>query len=170
VNRRVLVLGGARSGKSRHAEGLADVRSGRRLYVATAEPGDSEMQIRIDEHRARRGKSWLTLEEPVYLSELLRKECRPDRFVLVDCITLWISNLMHQGMEVQPAIAELCTLIPRLEGQVLFVSNEVGQGIVPDNELARRFRDEAGFANQQIAEACDEVIFLIAGLPHRLKG
>lgn len=128
------------------------------------------MRIRIARHRKRRGTGWRTVEEPVRLVHVLERECAADRFVLVDCLTLWITNLMLRGEQVQPAIAQLCELVPRLDGTLVLVSNEVGSGIVPDNELARRFRDEAGSANQQVAAACDEVVLMVAGLPLKLKG
>jgi adenosylcobinamide kinase/adenosylcobinamide-phosphate guanylyltransferase len=170
VSRHYLVLGGARSGKSRHAEDLSRHHHGEKIYIATAEAGDEEMQVRIKHHRKRRGAVWRTLEEPVRLLEALQRECAADRFVLVDCLTLWISNLMLRGAEVRPEIDQAAGLIPKLEGTLVIVSNEVGLGIVPDNELARRYRDEAGFANQQFAAACDEVVFMVAGLPSKLKG
>jgi adenosylcobinamide kinase/adenosylcobinamide-phosphate guanylyltransferase len=170
MSRRCLVLGGARSGKSRHAEALARTHQGERIYIATAQALDGEMRTRIADHRERRGMGWRTIEEPVHLVQVLGRECAADRFVLVDCLTLWISNLMHQGGKVQPAIEQLCALVPALPGTLVVVSNEVGLGIVPDNELARRYRDEAGLANQHLAAVCEEVVFMIAGLPVRLKG
>jgi adenosylcobinamide kinase/adenosylcobinamide-phosphate guanylyltransferase len=170
MSRRYLVLGGARSGKSRHAESLAQSHRGEKLYVATGEAGDEEMHARIKEHRRRRGAEWRLLEEPVRLLEALERECALDRFVLVDCLTLWISNLLLKGVDVRQEIDRAARLVPRLDGIVVFVSNEVGMGIVPDNELARRYRDEAGYANQQFAAACDEVLFMVAGLASKLKG
>lgn len=170
MSRHILVLGGARSGKSAFAEQRATAHEQDRLYIATAEARDDEMRIRVAEHRKRRGDSWRTIEEPIRLPQILRGQCAANRFVLVDCITLWISNLMLSSEDVGSALAELCELVPRLEGSVAFVSNEVGQGIVPANDLARRFRDEAGFANQKIAAACEEVYLLVAGLPLKIKG
>jgi adenosylcobinamide kinase/adenosylcobinamide-phosphate guanylyltransferase len=170
MTRHCLVLGGARSGKSRHAEDLAGSHRGERIYVATAEAGDEEMRVRIARHRERRGIGWRTIEEPVRLADVLKRECAASCFVLVDCLTLWISNLMLQAEKVQPAIGQLCELVPRLEGTLVVVSNEVGLGVVPDNELARRYRDEVGFANQQLAAVCDQVVFMVAGLPLKLKG
>jgi adenosylcobinamide kinase/adenosylcobinamide-phosphate guanylyltransferase len=170
MTRHYLVLGGARSGKSRHAEGLARNHRGERIYVATAEAGDEEMRARIARHRERRGIEWRTIEEPVLLAEVLERECKTGSFVLVDCLTLWISNLMHEGEKLGAAIGHLCELVPRLQGTLVVVSNEVGLGIVPDNDLARHYRDEAGFANQQLAAVSDEVVFVCAGLPLKLKG
>ncbi|HEY7765103.1 MAG TPA: bifunctional adenosylcobinamide kinase/adenosylcobinamide-phosphate guanylyltransferase [Aestuariivirgaceae bacterium] len=165
-----LVIGGARSGKSAYAERLAQSHPGELVYVATGEPGDEEMRSRIAHHRQRRGGKWRTIEEPIALAHVLRKECRAGRFVLVDCMTLWISNLLLADKPIPDAVEELCKLLPQLDGALVLVSNEVGLGIVPDNALARRFRDEAGFANQQIAAACSHVVFIVAGLPLRLKG
>ena len=162
-----LVLGGARSGKSRYAEGLASGLAGRKIYIATAEPADEEMTVRIAAHRARRGPEWSTLEVPLALVEALRET--GEAFVLVDCLTLWISNLMLGGREIAPEVGRLIAALRAHRGTVAVVSNEVGLGIVPDNPLARRFRDEAGLVNQRLAEACDEVVLLAAGLPLRLK-
>jgi adenosylcobinamide kinase / adenosylcobinamide-phosphate guanylyltransferase len=164
---RVLVLGGARSGKSRYAEGLAEGVPGERLYIATAEAGDEEMAARIAAHRQRRANRWTTLEAPIALAEALQGTAAP--FVLIDCITLWISNLLLADIDVAPRVEALAEALRARPGTVAVVSNEVGLGIVPDNALARRFRDEAGLANQRLAQACDEVVLLTAGLPLRLK-
>lgn len=164
--RSVLVLGGARSGKSRYAEALAD--QGRKVYVATAEPGDAEMAERIACHQARRGTGWTTVEAPLDIVAVLENEA--ETFVLVDCITLWLSNLLGAGREVAPEVEGLAAVLPRRHGTTVLVSNEVGLGIVPDNELARRFRDEAGLAHQRLAQACDEVVLMVVGLPMKLKG
>jgi adenosylcobinamide kinase / adenosylcobinamide-phosphate guanylyltransferase len=170
MSRRILVLGGARSGKSRHAEELVLRHKGECIYIATAEPGDEEMQRRIADHRRQRGTQWRTVEEPIELPSALQRTCGESKLVLVDCITLWLSNLMLQEMDVRGEIDRFCAMLPRLEGTVILVSNEVGFGIVPENALARRFRDEAGFANQRIAAACDEVVVMFAGLALKLKG
>jgi adenosylcobinamide kinase / adenosylcobinamide-phosphate guanylyltransferase len=165
-----LVLGGARSGKSAYAEGLARSHPGDCIYIATAESGDAEMHARIALHRARRGSRWRTVEEPLKLLPSLSRESKAGRFILVDCVTLWISNLLLVDLPVQAAVDELCHELPALEARIVFVSNEVGLGIVPDNALARRYRDEAGLANQKLAASCTEVVFMAAGLPLRLKG
>ena len=162
-----LVLGGARSGKSRYAEGLAAKRRGRKTYIATAEAIDSEMHKRIAKHRQQRGKGWETREAPLDLVEALAA-CKAN-FVLIDCITVWIGNLMHHGRDVRAEVERLCETLTRTKTRVVVVSNEVGLGIVPENALARAFRDEQGFANQRIAEVADEVIFVAAGLPLLLK-
>jgi len=165
--RSILVLGGARSGKSRFAEGLAAGFAGDKIYIATAEPGDAEMAARIAAHRARRGPDWSTVEAPLALVEALERA--GSAFVLIDCLTLWISNLLLADLDVAPRIERLAEALDASPGIVVMVSNEVGLGIVPDNALARRFRDEAGFAHQRLAQACDEVLFMTAGLPTRLK-
>ena len=164
-----LVLGGARSGKSRHAESLAEARLGDCVYLATAEPLDGEMAARIRAHRARRGARWRTVEEPLELTGAIREAAGGDRVVLVDCLTLWLSNLL--GADRDPAVetANLVTALTGLAGPVVLVSNEVGQGVVPDNALARAFIDHAGRLHQAVAAAAQSVIFMVAGLPHQLK-
>lgn len=166
--RATLVLGGARSGKSRYAESLIEAAGGG-IYIATAEAWDSEMTTRISTHRARRGDLWQTIEAPRDLiGALTSKACR-GRAVLIDCLTLWISNLMMDKHDVEREVAMLCAAVPALDAHVVFVSNEVGQGIVPENAMARQFRDHAGNAHQQIAEVADRVVFVTAGLPMILK-
>jgi len=165
----MLVLGGARSGKSAYAERLVLESAPSALYLATGTAGDGEMAERIDQHRARRGAAWTTLEEPLDLCGVLAGQDRLERPVLVDCLTLWLSNLMHAGADIGAETDRLTALLPRLAGPVVFVSNEVGLGIVPDNALAREFRDHAGRLNQAVAAAVDAVIFLVAGLPLQLK-
>jgi adenosylcobinamide kinase/adenosylcobinamide-phosphate guanylyltransferase len=164
-----LVLGGARSGKSRHAEALIEAASPGALYLATAEPLDDEMALRIRQHRARRGARWTTREEPLDLAAALIEGARPERPVLVDCLTLWLSNLIVAGRDVAAASAELLDALPRLAGPAVLVANEVGLGIVPDNALARGFRDHAGRLNQSVAAQAQRVVFLAAGLPLTLK-
>ena len=164
-----LVLGGARSGKSRFAEGLIEAHPGRPVYLATAQAGDAEMAERIRRHRARRGERWTTLEEPLDLPRALASVPRDNTPVLVDCLTLWLSNLMAAGRNVERETQSLIESLPDLRGPVVFVSNEVGLGIVPDNALARAFRDHAGFLHQSIAAAADRVYFVAAGLPMLLK-
>jgi adenosylcobinamide kinase/adenosylcobinamide-phosphate guanylyltransferase len=164
-----LVLGGARSGKSRHAEQLAMASGLVPVYVATAQAQDDEMARRIAAHRARRGPAWRTVEEPLDLVGTLRSECARERIVLVDCLTLWLSNLMVAGRMVEAESARLLEALRGLPGLVVLVSNEVGQGIVPDNVMARQFVDHAGFLHQGIAEQAGAVVLMTAGLPHRLK-
>jgi len=168
--RSTLVLGGARSGKSAYAEGLIRDASIHAVYLATAEAGDAEMADRIARHRAARGDGWLTIEEPLDLIGTLDRFGRANRPVLVDCLTLWLSNLMHAERDIAAETAALAAAIGELAGPVVFVSNEVGQGIVPDNALARAYRDHAGRLNQAVAAAAERVVFVAAGLPMVLKG
>ena len=164
-----LILGGARSGKSRYAEALVEGQSGACIYLATAEARDDEMAARIAAHRARRGGRWSTVEAPLDLVAALASACGPDRAVLVDCLTLWLSNLLGAGRDVPEACDRLIAALPGLAGPVVFVSNEVGQGVVPDNELARAFVDHAGRLHQDLAALAGRVIFMTAGLPADLK-
>lgn len=163
-----LVLGGARSGKSAYAERLIEAR-GQGLYLATGEAGDAEMAERIRRHRERRGAAWATLEVPLDLAPSLARHARPDRPILVDCLTLWLANLLGAGRDVETAAEELLTTLPRLAGAVVFVANEVGLGIVPPTPLGRTFRDHAGRLNQAMAAAADRVVLVVAGLPLVLK-
>lgn len=161
-----LVLGGARAGKSGYA--LALLRGG--LFVATAESGDDEMAERIAAHRAERGDSWTTVEEPLDLPDVLRHHANDSRPLLVDCLTLWLSNLMHRDRDIDHATAALLAALDERRGETVLVTNEVGLGIVPDNALGRRFRDAQGTLNRRIAARADRVVFMAAGLPLTLKG
>jgi adenosylcobinamide kinase / adenosylcobinamide-phosphate guanylyltransferase len=164
-----LVLGGARSGKSRFAENLLAAHPGGRVYLATAEAGDAEMAERIRRHRARRGAGWATLEVPIELAPGLETAALDGSAVLVDCLTLWLSNLMAAGRDVAGEADRLVATLARLRGPAVLVSNEVGLGIVPDNALAREFRDHAGLLHQAVAKTADRVYFIAAGLPLLLK-
>lgn len=164
----VLITGGARSGKSTRAEARAVSFAGPAVYIATAEARDAEMAERIDKHRERRGTHWIAREEPLELTRAL-DETDGGGARLVDCLTLWLSNLMHAGRDWSTETARLVESLKRQRSPVVLVTNEVGSGIVPDNALARRFRDAAGLMNQTIAAAADEVEFIVAGLPMRLK-
>ena len=164
-----LVLGGARSGKSRHAEAAVMASPAPWIYVATAEPFDGEMTARIAEHRARRGRAWRTIEEPLDLVGTLARECAERRAVLVDCLTLWLTNLMVRQRPIEAELDSLLELLPDLPGARVLVSNEVGQGVVPTAAMARGFVDHAGRLHQRIAELADAVVFMTAGLPQRLK-
>jgi adenosylcobinamide kinase/adenosylcobinamide-phosphate guanylyltransferase len=164
-----LVLGGARSGKSRYAEALVEGQPGACIYLATATAGDAEMAERIRRHRARRGARWRTVEAPLELAAILSREAGPGRAVLVDCLTLWLSNLMAAGRNVEQATRDLGEALPRLGGPAVLVSNEVGLGIVPDNALARAFRDHAGRLHATIATLAQSVVLTVAGLPLAVK-
>jgi adenosylcobinamide kinase / adenosylcobinamide-phosphate guanylyltransferase len=164
----ILITGGARSGKSRRAEARVRTFPGRPVYVATAEALDAEMEARIAKHRARRVNDWIEREVPLDLVQALT-ETDGGGARLVDCLTLWLSNLMHSDRDWSCEVARLADTLPRLAGPVVMVTNEVGLGIVPDNALARSFRDAAGIMNQTIAEIADEVEFVVAGLPMKLK-
>ena len=164
-----LVLGGARSGKSRHAEGLVTAGPAPWLYVATAQAFDEEMQSRIEEHRARRAQGWLTLEAPVELAALVAREGVGGASILVDCATLWLSNMLLAGREVDAEVNGLLAALAGAAARIVVVSNEVGQGIVPDNALARAFRDHQGRLNQRLAAQAGRVILTVAGLPLTLK-
>ncbi|CAO3374381.1 bifunctional adenosylcobinamide kinase/adenosylcobinamide-phosphate guanylyltransferase [Azospirillum argentinense] len=165
-----LVLGGARSGKSRYAEGLVTASPGPRVYIATAQVWDAEMADRVARHQDDRGPGWTTVEEPLDLPGALRRHAAPGTGVLVDCLTLWLSNLMMADADVPARSADLLGALAVVEGRVVLVSNEVGLGIVPDNALARRFRDHAGRLHQDIAAVAQRVAFVAAGLPLLLKG
>lgn len=165
----LLVLGGARSGKSQYAQKLAEGSGRHPTLIATAEAHDVEMAARIARHAAERGPTWAVVEEPVGLAGALRREASADRIVVVDCVTLWLSNLLLQQADLAAATRELARSVGQLAGPVIFVSNEVGGGIVPENALARSFRDAQGWLNQALAEACEAVILISAGLPLQLK-
>jgi adenosylcobinamide kinase/adenosylcobinamide-phosphate guanylyltransferase len=167
---RELILGGARSGKSalalRRAEAFERV-----VWIATAQALDAEMAERIARHRAERPAHWRTVEEPLLLAETLRRVATADSCVVVDCLTLWLTNLLlaEDIASLEREIAALLDTLPALPGEIILVANEVGLGIVPENALARRFRDEAGRLNQRVATSCERVTFVAAGLPLVLK-
>lgn len=176
----LLVLGGARSGKSAYAQRHCEALGKRLVYIATAQAGDDEMAERIARHRAERGHMWSTLEEPLDLCGAISEAAQRADAVLVDCLTLWLSNLMlanhmqanhMQGRHDLLAARKALTLqVEQTRVPLVLIANEVGMGIVPDNALARRFRDEAGWLNQEVAAAAKEVVMVVAGLPMRLKG
>jgi adenosylcobinamide kinase/adenosylcobinamide-phosphate guanylyltransferase len=165
----VLLVGGARSGKSRLAQARAETLAGELVYIATGQPFDAEMKERIVRHQADRGPRWRMVESPVDLPGAIARERSGDRVLLVDCLTLWLSNLVLGDHDVPAATARLLDVLVGRRGAVLLVSNEVGMGIVPDNALARRFRDEAGRLNQDVAQVADEVLLVAAGLALRMK-
>jgi len=164
----ILITGGARSGKSTRAELRVRTFAGTPVYIATAEALDAEMNERIARHRARRGSEWLERETPLELAAAL-VETDGHGARLVDCLTLWLSNLMHAARDWEKEALLLVETLMRQKSSVVLVTNEVGLGIVPDNALARRFRDAAGLLNQMVARAADEVELVVSGLPMRVK-
>ena len=183
---RTLVLGGARSGKSAHAEQLAQNSGKEVIYIATAQAGDGEMTTRIAHHRMQRPARWTTVEEPLRLGDAILRQARPDRLLLVDCLTLWLTNLMFSSGQAYPEVgdialpelfhserAHLLYALAEIEDtgcDLILVSNEVGMGIVPYGAISRCFTDEAGRLNQAVAAVCDKAVFVAAGLPLHLKG
>ena len=164
-----LILGGARSGKSRYAQQRAEALAGRHVFIATAEAWDAEMAERIARHRADRDTRWETVDAPRDLAAALDAASGTGAVVLVDCLTLWASNLLLADADMEEATDELRAAIARFDGGLILVANETGFGIVPDNALARRFRDAAGRINQAVAATADEVMLVVAGLPMRVK-
>jgi adenosylcobinamide kinase/adenosylcobinamide-phosphate guanylyltransferase len=170
-NGHVLVLGGARSGKTGFAERLAMRMGSKPVYLATAQALDGEMRERVRTHQAQRSGRFLTVEEPLDVPSAILTAAKNNDVILMDCVTLWITNLLENNMDVAGAIEELHGVLHDVgTARVIIVSNEVGLGIVPDNPLARSFRDLAGSAHQRLAEICDDVYFIVAGLPMTLKG
>ena len=184
---RELILGGARSGKSRLAESrvAAFEQAGLQVvYIATAEALDEEMAARLQHHQANRPAHWLTVEEPVRLARVMEEQAAPDRCLLVDCLTLWLSALLFKGeggTQLEAGLPLTCEcfwaerqalldILPKLPGEMVLVSNEIGSGVVPENRLARRFADEQGRLNQDVAALCERVTLSVAGLPLRLRG
>lgn len=171
MTRHCLVLGGARSGKTALAERLALRKGASPAYLATAQALDGEMRERVKRHRASRHEGFTTIEEPVELAQAIIRAGETHDVILVDCLTLWITNLMVQERDVAGAVGDLCmTLEAFRRASIILVSNEVGLGIVPDNAMARTFRDLAGAAHQQLAAICEDVYFVAAGLPLTMKG
>jgi adenosylcobinamide kinase/adenosylcobinamide-phosphate guanylyltransferase len=165
-----LVIGGAQSGKSRHAQALAERGTGERVFIATAQAFDAEMRDRIAAHQADRDERWRTVEAPIQLAAAIAASDGPSTVVLVDCLTLWTSNLLLAEEEVDRHLRDLEVTLAQVEGEIVLVTNEVGGGIVPDNALARRFRDMAGRINQSVAAIADRVDLVVAGLSLPLKG
>ncbi len=167
-----LILGGVRSGKSRHAAEIAKATGRAVTVIATGTAQDAEMTERIERHRAQRPKEWSVVEEPIRLASALAAAASPSRIVIVDCLTLWLTNLLCRDDPgtLQRESTQLLDILPGLPCDCLLVSNEVGFGIIPANALARRFADEAGTLHQRLAALCDRVIFMAAGLPMSIKG
>lgn len=166
----LLVLGGARSGKSRYAQTRAEAFDRDLMFIATAQGFDDEMRDRIARHRDDRGSRWRTVEEPVDLVGAIAANSNPRTVVLVDCLTLWASNLMLAEHDPEEAARSLADAIRKPSGPLIFVANEVGLGIVPDNAMARRFRDYAGIINQAVAATVSEAVMMFAGIPMVLRG
>jgi len=165
------VLGGARSGKSAYAESVANTSGCELIYIATASAGDSEMSERIKKHKERRGVNWQTIEEEIDISAIIQQqETSNQKLILVDCLTLWLSNLLHYNLDIGEETQKLLCALKKTTAEIILVSNEVGQGIIPDNVLARKFVDEAGILHQKIAAISDNVIFVTAGIPTKIKG
>jgi len=160
-----LVLGGARSGKSAYAEKIIEEMGGG-TYLATSRVWDAEMSERVKIHQDRRNHLWDTVEEPIYITDLISETSKP---MLVDCLTLWLSNLMEEECNIEAETQKLCNSLKMAKHPIILVSNEVGLGIVPDNALARKFRDHAGRLNQAVAQVANRVLFVAAGLPLVMK-
>ena len=169
-----LIIGGCRSGKSSHAMTLAErVQGNRRIYVATCVPMDEEMHKRVERHQTERGPDWRTVETPLDIGPCIEEQSALADVILLDCLTLWISNLMGAGKGQDAIVAEAKALGHHLDAAqcpVILVSNEVGAGIVPENPMARQFRDTAGLVNQIMARVCNKVIWTVAGIPVSIKG
>lgn len=164
------IIGGARSGKSRFALQKASLQSIRKMYIATAQPLDDEMRERIERHRQERSDEWMVSEEPVNVASLIKDSHNKYDIILIDCLTLWLSNLIQTGLDIEPEIESLIKALGDCQSSLFIVSNEVGFGIVPDNALSRRFRDMSGLLNQRVAEIADEVYLVTAGIPLKIKG
>lgn len=170
MNNHHLILGGAKSGKTSFAEQRALSLCPKPLYLATGQAWDDEMRVKIDAHKAARADRFTTIEEPLALMDSIRRYQNNSECLLIDCLTLWITNLMMAERDVQAAVDDLCGLLQTIENQeIILVSNEVGQGITPDNKMARTFINHAGLAHQKLAKICGNVSFITAGLEQKLK-
>jgi adenosylcobinamide kinase/adenosylcobinamide-phosphate guanylyltransferase len=173
VKQTILVIGGCKSGKSRHALELSEkISKTKRIFIATSVPLDDEMTKRIDRHKQQRDKSWETVEAPIELSAAIHAANKKGNVILIDCLTLWINNLLMKNKNpdgINQYVDELIYSIKETKGSIILVSNEVGAGIVPENSLARQFRDLAGLTNQKIAQCADRVIWMVAGIPVSIK-
>lgn len=165
-----LILGGARSGKSRLAERLALASGHDVFYIATAQARDDEMRRRIERHRGERPVHWQTVEEPLQLAATILALQAPGRCLLIDCLTLWVTNQLLDSADLQAEREALCAALENARGEIILVSNETGMGVVPMGELSRRFSDEAGWLNQSVAALADQVVLMVAGIPMRIKG
>ncbi len=167
----LFVIGGCRSGKSRHALELAEkISEKHRVFIATCVPDDDEMKDRVRRHQMDRGSAWKTVDAPVELPDAVIHNSQYAHVILVDCLTLWMANLLMQSENMENRVEEFTVALNRAQCPVIIVSNEVGTGIVPENALARRYRDAVGFANQKVAAFVDKVIWMVAGIPVIIKG
>lgn len=169
----MLVIGGCRSGKSRYALQYADsLAADTKIFLATCQPEDDEMRLRVENHQKERGQSWQAIEVPVDLPEAILEHSSVGTLILADCLTLWISNLMLADLEadaIEARVEALCAALEKTDATVVLVSNEVGTGIVPENRLARAYRDFVGWANQKVAAVAEQVVMTVAGIPVTLK-
>jgi adenosylcobinamide kinase / adenosylcobinamide-phosphate guanylyltransferase len=171
VKENLFVIGGCRSGKSRHALELSEkVSDIHRVFIATCVPYDEEMKDRVRRHQQDRDSSWTTIDAPVELADAILKYSQIAHVILVDCLTLWISNLLMESENMESRVEQVTGAINQAQCPIIFVSNEVGTGIVPTNALARQYRDAVGFANQKVAACVDKVIWMVAGIPVIIKG
>ena len=164
-----LILGGARSGKSRYAEQLAQDTGREVIYIATAQAYDDEMRTRIQRHQHDRPDHWLTVEEPLQLAATILAQQSSERCLLIDCLTLWVTNQLLDEADLQAEREALCAALANARGEIILVSNETGMGVVPMGELSRRFSDEAGWLNQSVAALADQVVLMVAGIPLPVK-
>ena len=166
-----LILGGARSGKSSYAETLAKAKNKDVFYIATAKVLDKEIKERVLRHQQDRPASWTTIEEPIALADALQQNVAPERVILVDCLTMWMTNLLGESdtTRLNQEVEKLLKTLPTLDGDIIFVSNEVGMGIIPLGELTRQYVDETGRLHQQLAQLVDNVVLMVAGLPLTIK-
>ena len=173
MKKTIFITGGCKSGKSRHALELSEeISTSKRIFIATSMPLDDEMKERIDRHKQERDKSWKTVEAPIELSVAINKNNKNGNVILVDCLTLWINNLLMENKNpdiINQHIDKLICTIKKTKSPIILVSNEVGTGIVPENDLARKFRDLAGLTNQKVAKCADRVIWMVAGIPVSIK-
>ena len=165
----ILVTGGAKSGKSKFAENLLLKSNKSLIYLATATATDAEMTERIKKHRARRDERWTTIEEPESIVEVIEHHAASETAILVDCITLWLTTLMVNDKRIEAETERLVSFIPKLPGAIVFVTNELGTGLVPEAEMARKFRDYSGHLNQELARVCDAAYLVVAARPILLK-
>ncbi len=164
------IIGGAKSGKSRYALSIGSkIKDKKKIFIATAQPIDPEMEEKIKKHREERGREWITIEEPLNISERIKELSDKDVLILIDCLTLWVNNLLIYNLDPRKEIEDLIKCLSSFEGMIIVVSNEVGMGIVPQDELTRRYRDLLGYLNQEVAHLSNKVIFMIAGIPIQIK-